>query len=63
MLTRAIMLPQVYLSKEGTAANYGMLAKEEVEEGHVLFSIPRRALLHPGTSRIRKVLEEGSTMD
>ncbi|KAM9470835.1 N-lysine methyltransferase setd6 [Clarias gariepinus] len=49
---------KVYLSKEGTVAAYGMLAKEDIEEGHVLFSIPRCALLHPGTSKTKKVLEE-----
>ncbi|TSS60381.1 N-lysine methyltransferase setd6 [Bagarius yarrelli] len=51
--------PKVYLSKEGTAADYGMLAKEDIEEGHVLFSIPRSALLHPGTSKTKDILEEG----
>ncbi|XP_056307874.1 N-lysine methyltransferase setd6 [Danio aesculapii] len=50
---------KVYLSKEGTAAEYGMLAKEDIEEGHVLFSIPRDALLHQGTTKVKKVLEEG----
>ncbi|KAG9271951.1 N-lysine methyltransferase SETD6 [Astyanax mexicanus] len=50
---------KVYLSKEGTVAEYGMLAKDDIEEGHVLFSIPRQALLHQGTSKTKKVLEEG----
>lgn len=50
---------KVYLSKEGTAAEYGMLAKEDIEEGHVLFSIPRDALLHQDTTKVKKVLEEG----
>ncbi|KAI5617283.1 N-lysine methyltransferase setd6 [Silurus asotus] len=50
---------KVFLSKQGTAAGYGMLAKEDIEKGHILFSIPRLALLHPGTSRTKKVLEEG----
>lgn len=49
----------MYLSKEGTAAEYGMLAKEDIEEGHVLFTIPRDALLHQGTTKVKKVLEEG----
>uniref|UniRef100_A0A672QWQ0 SET domain containing 6, protein lysine methyltransferase n=1 Tax=Sinocyclocheilus grahami TaxID=75366 RepID=A0A672QWQ0_SINGR len=51
---------KVYLSKEGTAAEYGMLAKEDIEEGHVLFSIPREVLLHHGTTKVKKVLEEGT---
>ncbi|XP_072520119.1 N-lysine methyltransferase setd6 [Salminus brasiliensis] len=50
---------KVYLSKEGTVAEYGMLAKDDIEEGHVLFSIPRQTLLHQGTSKTQKVLEEG----
>ncbi|XP_076878154.1 N-lysine methyltransferase setd6 [Brachyhypopomus gauderio] len=50
---------KVYLSKEGTIADYGMLAKDDIEEGHVVFSIPRQALLHQGTSAVKKVLEEG----
>lgn len=49
----------MFLSKEGTAAEYGMLAKEDIEEGHVLFSIPREVLLHQGTTKVKKVLEEG----
>lgn len=54
------MFVQVYLSKKGTVADYGMLAKEDIEEGHVLFSIPRSALLHPGTSKTKNVLKEGT---
>ncbi|XP_016117050.1 N-lysine methyltransferase setd6 [Sinocyclocheilus grahami] len=50
---------KVYLSKEGTVAEYGMLAKEDIEEGHVLFSIPREVLLHQATTKVKKVLEEG----
>ncbi|KAI4902437.1 hypothetical protein NFI96_011488 [Prochilodus magdalenae] len=50
---------KVYLSKEGTVAEYGMLAKSDIEQGHVLFSIPRNALLHQGTSKTKKVLEQG----
>lgn len=47
------------LSKEGTVAEYGMIAKEDIEEGHVLFSIPREVLLHQATAKVKKVLEEG----
>ncbi|XP_056596126.1 N-lysine methyltransferase setd6 isoform X1 [Triplophysa dalaica] len=50
---------KVCLSKEGTVSEYGMLAKEDIEEGHVLFSIPRECLLHQGTTAIKKVLEDG----
>ncbi|XP_062856170.1 N-lysine methyltransferase setd6 [Trichomycterus rosablanca] len=56
-----ILSNKVYLSKKDTVADYGMLAKEDIEEGHVLFSIPRSALLHPETSKIKKVLVEGKS--
>ncbi|XP_036399228.1 N-lysine methyltransferase setd6 isoform X2 [Megalops cyprinoides] len=50
---------KVYLSRDGTVAEYGMLAREDIEEGEVIFSIPRTALLSQGTSRVKAVLEEG----
>lgn len=49
---------KVYVSKEGTVYEYGMLAKEDVEEGEVIFTIPRSALLNQGTTKISAVLEE-----
>lgn len=50
---------QVCVSKEGTVAEYGMLATEDIDEGEVLFTIPRSALLHPGTSEVSALLEKG----
>ena len=47
------------MSKEGTAADYGMLAKDSIEEGEVLFTIPRSALLHQGTTKVSSLLEKG----
>lgn len=47
------------VSKEGTVADYGMLAKEDIEEGEVLFTIPRSALLHQGTTKVSALLEKG----
>ncbi|XP_042560636.1 N-lysine methyltransferase setd6 [Clupea harengus] len=52
------MSNKVYLSKEGTVAEYGMLAKQEIDEGEVLFSIPRNVLLNQQNSKIKAVLEE-----
>ncbi|XP_048125508.1 N-lysine methyltransferase setd6 [Alosa alosa] len=49
---------KVYLSKEGTVAKYGMLAKQDIDEGELLFSIPRNALLNQQTSKVKDVLEE-----
>ena len=48
------------MSRKGTQADYGMLAKEDIEEGEVLFIIPRSVLLHHGTSKVSAVLEQGA---
>uniref|UniRef100_A0A3Q4BU77 N-lysine methyltransferase SETD6 n=1 Tax=Mola mola TaxID=94237 RepID=A0A3Q4BU77_MOLML len=50
---------QVCVSKEGTVAHYGMQATDEIKEGEVLFTIPKSALLHQGTSKVSAVLEKG----
>lgn len=47
------------MTKEGTVAEYGMLATDNIEEGEVLFTIPRSALLHQGTSKVSNLLEKG----
>ncbi|KAK5867827.1 hypothetical protein PBY51_012287 [Eleginops maclovinus] len=49
---------KVCVSKEGTVAEYGMLAKDNIEEGEVLFTIPRSALLHQQTTMVSAVLEK-----
>uniref|UniRef100_A0A3Q3QGW9 N-lysine methyltransferase SETD6 n=1 Tax=Monopterus albus TaxID=43700 RepID=A0A3Q3QGW9_MONAL len=54
-----VVFSSVYVSKEGTVAQYGMLAKDSIEEGEVLFTIPRSALLHQGTTRVSALLEKG----
>ncbi|KAF7665391.1 hypothetical protein LDENG_00145570 [Lucifuga dentata] len=53
-----VISKKVYVSKEGTVAEYGMLAKENIEEGEVLFTIPRSALLHHGTTKVSTLLEQ-----
>ncbi|XP_056455121.1 N-lysine methyltransferase setd6 [Gadus chalcogrammus] len=53
---------KVYVSRKGTQADYGMLAKEDIEEGEVLFIIPRSVLLHHGTSKVSAVLEQGKEL-
>lgn len=40
-------------------AEYGMLAEDDIEEGEVLFTIPRSALLHQGSTGVSALLEEG----
>ncbi|XP_064194095.1 N-lysine methyltransferase setd6-like [Anguilla rostrata] len=49
---------KVYLSREGTVAEYGMLASGDIEEGEVVFSIPRAAVLFQSTTKVKAVLEE-----
>ncbi|XP_075998573.1 N-lysine methyltransferase setd6 [Genypterus blacodes] len=53
-----VLSNKVYVSKEGTVAEYGMLAKENINQGEVLFTIPRSALLHQGTTKISALLEQ-----
>ncbi|XP_026220395.1 N-lysine methyltransferase setd6 [Anabas testudineus] len=49
---------KVYVCKGGTVAEYGMLAKDNIEEGEVLFIIPRSALLHQGTTKVSALLDK-----
>lgn len=59
-----VLSDKVFVSKDGTVAEYGMLAKDDIEEGEVLFTIPRSALLHQGTSKVSVLLEkEGSSLE
>lgn len=51
--------PQVKVTKDGTVSEYGMLATDDIEEGEVLFTIPRAALLHQGTSEVSDLLDKG----
>ncbi|XP_020790941.2 N-lysine methyltransferase setd6 isoform X2 [Boleophthalmus pectinirostris] len=55
---------KVCVSLEGTVAEYGMLAKEDIDEGEVLFTVPRKAILHQESSKVSGVLDkEKSTLD
>ncbi|XP_041651752.1 N-lysine methyltransferase setd6 [Cheilinus undulatus] len=53
-----VLSKKVCVSKEGTVAEYGMLATDDIEEGEVLFTIPRSALLHQGTTKVSVLLEK-----
>uniref|UniRef100_A0A5S6M7R8 N-lysine methyltransferase SETD6 n=1 Tax=Xenopus tropicalis TaxID=8364 RepID=A0A5S6M7R8_XENTR len=50
--------PKVYISTEGTVSQYGMLAREDLSDGELLFSIPRSAILSQNTTRIRDLIEK-----
>uniref|UniRef100_A0A3P9IVF7 N-lysine methyltransferase SETD6 n=1 Tax=Oryzias latipes TaxID=8090 RepID=A0A3P9IVF7_ORYLA len=49
---------KVCVCQEGTVAGYGMLAKADIEEGEVLFTIPRSALLHQRTTAVSALLQK-----
>lgn len=51
--------PKVAVSRQGTVAGYGMVARESVQPGELLFAVPRSALLSPHTCSIRGLLERG----
>ncbi|XP_006878787.1 PREDICTED: N-lysine methyltransferase SETD6 [Elephantulus edwardii] len=49
--------PKVAVSRRGTVAGYGMVARESVQAGELLFTVPRAALLSQHTSSIGCLLE------
>ncbi|XP_028744489.1 N-lysine methyltransferase SETD6 [Peromyscus leucopus] len=49
--------PKVAVSRQGTVAGYGMVARESVRPGELLFAVPRSALLSPATCSIGGLLE------
>lgn len=53
-----VLSNKVCVSKEGTVAEYGMLATDDIEEGEILFTIPRKALLHQETTKVSTLLEK-----
>ncbi|XP_047237692.1 N-lysine methyltransferase setd6 isoform X3 [Girardinichthys multiradiatus] len=53
-----VLSNKVCVSTVGTVADYGMLAKEDIEEGEVLFTIPRSALLHQETTKVSALLKK-----
>ncbi|XP_043935446.1 N-lysine methyltransferase setd6-like [Protopterus annectens] len=53
-----VISPKVYVNKKGTVSDYGMLAREDIEEGEVLFTVPRSAVLYQNTTAIHSMLEK-----
>nr|XP_045238987.1 N-lysine methyltransferase SETD6 isoform X11 [Macaca fascicularis] len=49
--------PKVAVSRQGTVAGYGMVARESVQAGELLFVVPRAALLSQHTCSIGGLLE------
>ncbi|XP_073651598.1 N-lysine methyltransferase SETD6 isoform X4 [Tursiops truncatus] len=49
--------PKVAVSRQGTVAGYGMVARESVQPGELLFAVPRAALLSQHTCSISGLLE------
>nr|XP_045238986.1 N-lysine methyltransferase SETD6 isoform X10 [Macaca fascicularis] len=52
--------PKVAVSRQGTVAGYGMVARESVQAGELLFVVPRAALLSQHTCSIGGLLERGT---
>ncbi|XP_028930981.1 N-lysine methyltransferase SETD6 [Ornithorhynchus anatinus] len=48
--------PKVTVSRVGTVSGYGMLAREDLQGGELLFTVPRAALLSQHTTSIRALL-------
>ncbi|XP_032139963.1 N-lysine methyltransferase SETD6 isoform X1 [Sapajus apella] len=49
--------PKVEVSRQGTVAGYGMMARESVQAGELLFVVPRAAILSQHTCSIGGLLE------
>ncbi|XP_062818028.1 N-lysine methyltransferase SETD6 isoform X1 [Anolis carolinensis] len=50
--------PKVCVSREGTVADYGLLAREDLEADEVLFTVPRTVLLSQHTSPLAPLLQK-----
>ncbi|GCC39090.1 hypothetical protein chiPu_0023187, partial [Chiloscyllium punctatum] len=53
-----LLSSKVFVSREGTVADYGLVAKDEIEEGELLFSVPRSAVLSQHTTTISDLLKK-----
>uniref|UniRef100_A0A3Q2TPJ0 N-lysine methyltransferase SETD6 n=1 Tax=Fundulus heteroclitus TaxID=8078 RepID=A0A3Q2TPJ0_FUNHE len=53
-----VLSKKVCVTTEGTVADYGMVAKEDIEEGEVLFTIPRSDLLDQETTKVSALLKK-----
>uniref|UniRef100_A0A8C5QI96 N-lysine methyltransferase SETD6 n=1 Tax=Leptobrachium leishanense TaxID=445787 RepID=A0A8C5QI96_9ANUR len=49
--------PKVAITSDGSVAQYGLIARDHLMDGEVLFSVPRSALLSQDTSRIQDLLD------
>ena len=50
---------QVRVGRDGSCAQYGMVAVEDVTAGECLFEIPRNLLLSPETSKMADIIRQG----
>jgi SET domain-containing protein 6 len=48
------------VKREGSCAQYGMMATEDIHEGEVLFQIPRSCLISPDTCAISDCIKKGN---
>ena len=47
------------MGRDGSCAQYGMVAAEDIAEGECLFEVPRSLLLWQETTSISELLAEG----
>ena len=53
---------QVVVGRQGSCAQYGMVAVQDIAEGYCLFQVPRKCLLMPENSRIADSLKTGDCL-
>jgi SET domain-containing protein 6 len=47
------------ITREGSCAQFGMVAIADIKESECLFEVPRQCLLMPETSRVADIVKEG----
>ena len=50
------------MSRDGSCAQYGMRATEDIAEGYCIFQVPRSTLLMPANSDIANSVDIGLSM-
>jgi len=63
LVVTGYLLVQVCVSKEGSCAQYGMIALSPISTGETLFEISRSLLLTHETSAVSELLDRGTLSD
>ena len=54
-----ILFHKVKVGRQGSCAQYGMLATEDIPEGYCLFQVPRTCVLMPENTEIADIFTKG----